>query len=64
MTQEALHDNSINFILLHPLKVQIHHALASVVVQLHRLAIGRSQSRREQTVGWVLANIREKVDLN
>jgi hypothetical protein len=64
MTQETLHNNTINAILLHPLKVQIHHAFAGVVVQLHRLAIWRSQSGREQTVGWILANIREKVNLN
>lgn len=64
MTQEALHNNTINSILLHPLKVQVHHALASVVVQLHRLAIWRSQSRSEETVGWVLADIGKKVNLD
>jgi hypothetical protein len=64
MTQETLHDNTINSILLHPLEMQVHHSFAGVVVQLHWLAVWCSKSRGEQTVGWVLANIGKEVNLN
>lgn len=64
VAQETLHNDTINSVLLHPLKVQVHDTLASVIVQLHRLAIGCSQSRREKTIGRILADIREKVNLD
>lgn len=64
MAEESLDNDSVNAVLLHPLEMQVDDSLASVVVELHWLAVGCCQGRGEQAVGRILADIGHKLEFN
>jgi hypothetical protein len=60
-TEEALHQDSTNAELLHPLEVFIKHSFAGIVIQLRHGAIRKAEISIKEAISRILANVRKEV---